>query len=140
MWAWLKMESLLSGVFQRRCFPSTQSFPELAGPDGSCLLCGTIGPAPLVAPAVLDKSLSPTLAIRDICTRRWIVIVSLLWRIGRTLAYIRQAFNCSIGSWSSLVQHLHINCLKIMVVFLALKNLPTSSRRAPCPHHLDNLI
>ncbi len=37
------------------------------------------------------------------------------------------------GSWSSLEQRLHINCLERMVVFSGPQNLPSSPKRAPYP-------
>lgn len=53
------LNSVASGVFQSRGFPSLQSFPEDPRPHCSRILCNTIGPAPYLAPAVLAKSPFP---------------------------------------------------------------------------------
>ncbi len=55
----LAENSVASGVFQSRGFPSLQSFPEDPRPHGSRILCETIEPAPYLAPAVLAKNLFP---------------------------------------------------------------------------------
>lgn len=55
----LAENSVASGVFQSRGFPSLQSFPEDPRPHDSRILCDTNGPAPYLAPAVLAKNLFP---------------------------------------------------------------------------------
>lgn len=110
------------------------SFPEFAGPDSSCLLCGTIGHAQHAAPAVVAKSVSPICVtavahwkdphlyqtgVQLGLTSRKKVVTTDASNLGwGALSEVRPAF----GSWSSLEQCLHINCLEMMA-FLAFKTL-----------------